>query len=227
LRLTGSSTVRLTDPSKVVIPPVAPPKVAHPSELVKFDDARPPFPASVSALMGSQDRMMEAINHRPRRLAAPAAAVAAVALLIIVLLVTGTHRSTPGKHHTSATTSHTSLPAKTHPRTTPTTTPPLVSPPQATSAHAANYTVGPTTYSLVLSATSASCWVDATDTATRSILFTGVLAPGQTHTVNATGPVTVLSGAPSAFTAAIDGSAVTLPSGFQAPFTLYFVPTST
>jgi hypothetical protein len=238
-RVTSTATVRLTDPTQKVVPPVAPPKVANPSELVKFDDARPAVSATGSVLPGKDDHMMDVINRRPRRLAAPGAAVTAVTILIIVLLVTGSHQATPPKHHKAAATSSTTTPTKSrsthqrssrsrsHHQTTTPTTPLLVSLPVATSTHAANYTVGPSTYSLVLSATSSSCWVDATDSTTGSILFTGVLTPGQAHTVVVSGPVSVVSGAPGAFAATVNGSAVTLPYGFQAPFTLHFVPTTT
>ena len=82
------------------------------------------------------------------------------------------------------------------------------------------------TYALSLSATGAECWVDATDTATGSVLFTGTLFSGQSHTIAATGAVTVIAGAPAAFSATVDGTAVTLPSGYQAPFTLRFAAAS-
>jgi hypothetical protein len=42
--------------------------------------------------------------------------------------------------------------------------------------------------------------------------------------VNATGPVTVEVGAPSAFAAAVNGTPVTLPASYQAPLMLKFVP---
>jgi hypothetical protein len=54
------------------------------------------------------------------------------------------------------------------------------------------------------------------------VLFTGVLTSGQSHTVTASGPVTVVAGAPAAFAATINGVSVQLPFGFQAPFTLKF-----
>jgi hypothetical protein len=54
------------------------------------------------------------------------------------------------------------------------------------------------------------------------VLFTGVLTAGQSHTIAATGPVTVVAGAPAAFAATVNGVAVQLPFGFQAPFTLKF-----
>jgi hypothetical protein len=96
--------------------------------------------------------------------------------------------------------------------------------PQVTSVHAATYTVASSSYSLNLSATSGQCWIDATDAATGSVLYTGTLFPGQSHAISASGPVNVVAGAPIAFSATVDGAAVTLPFGFQAPFTLSFVP---
>ena len=77
-------------------------------------------------------------------------------------------------------------------------------------------------YSLALAATTSECWVEATDTATGSVLFTATLFAGQSHTISATGPVTVIAGAPGAFSATVNGAAVTLPLGYQAPFTLNF-----
>jgi hypothetical protein len=82
--------------------------------------------------------------------------------------------------------------------------------------------VAATSYSLSLAATTGECWVEATNTATGSVLFTATLFSGQSHTVVATGPVTVIAGAPAAFSATVNGTAVTLPSGYQAPFTLSF-----
>jgi hypothetical protein len=99
---------------------------------------------------------------------------------------------------------------------------PVVSAPAPTSPNAANYAVGVADYSLSLSAASGDCWVSATNTSDGSVLFTGVLTAGQSHTIAATGPVTVVAGAPAAFAATVNGVAVQLPFGFQAPFTLKF-----
>ncbi len=79
-----------------------------------------------------------------------------------------------------------------------------------------------TSYSLSLAATTGECWIEATNTATGSVLFTATLFSGQSHTIAATGPVTVIAGAPAAFSATVDGTAVSLPAGYQAPFTLKF-----
>ncbi len=236
-RVSSSTTVRLTEPGKTVVPPVPPPPVPNPAEPVAFgddeDDAGPePVPATF--MSGSDDRVMHAINHRPRRLGGPAAAVAAVTVLIVVLVVTGLHSSNNPTHHAGTPT--TASTSGTHPRhtgqqrpapTTTSTAPLTVSAPAASTAHGATYHVADATYALDLAATSGQCWVEATDTATGSVLFTGTLFSGQSHTIAATGPVTVIAGAPAAFSASVDGSAVTLPFGYQAPFTLSFATAQT
>ena len=228
-RVSGSSTVRLTESPQPVVPPVPPPPVANASEPLTFDDASPdPVPATF--MTGNEDRVIQSINHRPRRLGGPAAAVAAVLVLILVLILTGIHstpRKHPGKAVGAATTTPTTHPGtghhhSTHATTTSTTAPPAVSPPTTASAHAASYVVGPTNYSLNIAATTGECWVDVTNSTTSSVLFTTTLQAGQSHTIAATGPVTVIAGAPGVFTATINGSPVTLPPGNQAPFTLHF-----
>jgi hypothetical protein len=200
--------------------------VPQPGEPVSFDDASPePVPATF--MTGNEDRVIQSINHRPRRLGGPAAAVAAVLILIVVLILTGLH-SNSAKHHGKSATAATTTP--THPATgahhatttTTTTAPPVVSAPTAASAHAATYTVAAPSYSLNLAATTGQCWVDVTNTATGSVLFTTTLLSGQSHAVTATGAVTVIAGAPANFTAAVNGAPVTLPPGNQAPFTMHF-----
>src|SRR5262249_50875009 len=126
---------------------------------------------------------------------------------------TTTHTTT---HGTTQPTTHTTSHGTTHQaRTTTTTTtaPPAVSAPQASSAHAATYQVSSASYSLVLAATNGECWVEATNTATGSVLFTTTLFSGQSHTIPASGSVTVVAGAPGSFAATVNGAAVTLPSG--------------
>jgi hypothetical protein len=102
----------------------------------------------------------------------------------------------------------------------------MVSAPTPVSANAATYQVADASYSLALGANNGECWVDATDS-TGKVLYEGVLFTGQSDTVAATGPVTVLAGAPGAFTARVNGAAVVLPPGAQAPFTLTFLPPGT
>ena len=69
---------------------------------------------------------------------------------------------------------------------------------------------------------SGECWVEAENPATGTVLFSGTLFSGQSHIVSASGPVVVIAGAPGAFVATINGVPVTLPPGYQAPFTLTF-----
>ena len=229
-RVSGSSTVRLTESATPPVPPVPPPPVPNPSEPLTFDDAGPdPVPATF--MTGNEDRVIHSINRRPRRLGGPAAAVAAVLVLVLVLILTGLHSDTTNHHGKSANAVTTTLPT-THPTTvhhhhatTATTTtiaPPPVSAATAATAHTATYTVAASDYSLTLGATSGECWVEATNTATGAVLFTTTLLSGQSHVIAATGPVTVIAGAPAVFTASVNGSPVTLPLGNQAPFTLNF-----
>jgi hypothetical protein len=225
-RVSGSSTVRLTGSDKPVVPPVPPPPVPNPSKPLTFDDASPD-PVPVTFMTGNEDRVIHSINHRPRRLGGPAAAVGAVLVLVLVLILTGLH-SNDGKHK-GATTATT---ATTHPATkqqhhettttTSTTAPPSVSPPTAATTHTATYTVSDAAYSLNIAATTGECWVDVTNPATGAVLFPTTLQSGQSHTIAATGSVTVIAGAPGAFAATVDGATVTLPPGNQAPFTLTF-----
>ncbi len=226
-RVSGSPTVRLTEADRPVVPPVPPPPVPNPSQPVSFDDASPdPVPATF--MTGNEDRVIRSIDHRPRRLGGPAAAVGAVLVLVLVLILTGVHSNPP--KHPKAAVGATTVPARTPPRghhhastsTTSTTAPPAVSAPTATTAHGATYTVAAPTYSLDIAATTGECWVDVTDTVTGAVLFTTTLQSGQSHAIAATGPVTVIAGAPGAFSATVNGAPVVLPLGNQAPFTLNF-----
>jgi len=151
---------------------------------------------------------------------------------VVVLILTGLHSNTP-THHKSAGSPTTATSAPTHPThhatgqhhataTTTTTAPPAVSPPAGASAHTATYNVAASSYSLTLAATTGECWVEATNAATGAVLFTTTLLAGQSHAIAATGPVTVIAGAPGAFSATVNGAPVTLPPGNQAPFTLVF-----
>ena len=227
-RVSGSSTVRLTGSDQPPVPPVPPPPVPNPSKPLTFDDASPD-PVPVTFMTGNEDRVIRSIDHRPRRLGGPAAAVGAVLVLVLVLILTGLHSNT-GKHHGKSATTATTHPATSQRHhettTTSTTAPPSVSAPSAATSHTASYTVSDAAYSLNIAATTGECWVDVTNTATGAVLFTTTLQSGQSHTIAASGPVTVIAGAPGAFAATVDGAAVTLPPGNQAPFTLNFLTAS-
>jgi Domain of unknown function (DUF4115) len=234
--VSGSSTVRLTESVRPVVPPAPPPPVTTP-ETLHFDDGgtdpvEGPEALAPTFMTGTEDRAMHGIDKRPRRLGAPAAAVGAVLVLVVVLVVTGMHTNAPTHRHHSASGASTGSTTVTHPRhrsgaarpstthTTIATVPPLVSAPSAVSAHAATYAVSVPSYSLVLAATNGECWVQATNTTTGAVLFSGTLSAGQSHTVAVAGPLTVIAGAPSVFAATVNGVTVALPAGTVAPFTL-------
>jgi hypothetical protein len=86
-----------------------------------------------------------------------------------------------------------------------------------------SYDVADSTFVLSLSATTGQCWVQVSDTASGATLYTGTLEAGSPHTVSATGPLTVVVGAPSVLAASVDGSPVTVPPGTQTPLTMRFV----
>jgi hypothetical protein len=224
VRLTDSATVRLTTPPPEtvpppVVPPIVPPPGGHAASAATFDEAATTPADQVPGW--TPERAIGTMNRRPRQLAAPALAVAAVLVLVVVLLVFGSHTAKPKRHHAAIPTSHTTTP---HPTTTTTTAAlPNVSAPQVTSASDATYEVGKSSFTLVISATSGECWVSVTGPTGASI-FTGVLYSGQQQTVPATGLVSVEIGAPSSFTATVNGSAVTLPTSYQTPLTLHFTP---
>jgi hypothetical protein len=229
IRLGGSPSVRVTDAPTSSLPPVPPPPMLDPEAPVTFDDTEPSTPAMPSHdVPGSRDKAMVSINHRPRRLAAPATAVAGVIALVVVLLLTGSHKVPPPHHHAATTGQSATSPgpkpegSQTSTSTTTTLAPP-VSLPQSSTSSTATYDVTGSSFALSFAATSGLCWVDATNSSSGATLFAGTLQPGKNQTVNVTGPVTVIIGAPSVLAVAVDGSPVALPSGFETPFTMMFV----
>jgi hypothetical protein len=209
----------------------------------------PPEVPPTSFMRDGGDKAMHSIDHRPRRLGAPLAAVGVVTVLIVVLIVTGLHSDTKPPHHRSSSTAttttvhnSTTVPAHGHGHgrgaaggaggsahragttttTATSTAPPAVSGATTATPHAATYDVAAPSYSLSLAASSGECWVEAENPATGTVLFSGTLFSGQSHIVSASGPVVVIAGAPGAFAATVNGVPVTLPPGYQAPFTLTF-----
>jgi hypothetical protein len=250
VRLAGTTTPRVPErPPPAIPPPVIPSSTAGStpainsttSPKVTFDDARatppvaPTQPAApTSGLFRRQDRAMNAMNRRPRRLAAPALAVASVTVLIVVLLLAGSHKVPPARvgsgqthgqgHHQSTSTSRGPSTTKKHTQVTTTTTLPVVSLPTATSTHAANYKVATSAFTLVVSATTGPCWINVMNPSSNATVFSGVLAAGEQRSLPVTGPVSLEVGAPSVFAGTVNGKAFVLPYGYQTPFTLNFVP---
>ncbi len=227
LRAGGSPSVRVTDAPPTAVPPVPPPAVPQPETPVVFDDAGP-AKLPMHEPVGNRDKAMGSINHRPRRLAAPATAVAVVIVLVVVLLVTGSHTVAPQpRHHSGSSSEHVKSPKGNSGETTATTTTPTTSPPvvvpQSGTARTATYDVAGSNFTLDFSATSGACWVDVTSSTTGATLFTQTLQPGQQDSLAVSGPATVVIGAPTLLGVLLNGSAVALPSGFQTPFTMKFV----
>jgi Domain of unknown function (DUF4115) len=227
VRVGGSPSVRVTDAPSAAVQSVPPPPGTRTETPVVFDDAGPVV-LPTHEPVGNRDKAMGSINHRPRRLAAPATAVAVVIVLVVVLLVTGSHTVAPQPgHHSGSNGEHVTSPKgnsgeTTAPTTTPTTSPPIAVP-QSGTARTATYDVTGSNFTLDFAATSGACWVDVTSSTTGATLFTKTLQPGQQDALAVSGPATVVVGAPTVLGVLVDGSAVALPSGFQTPFTMKFV----
>jgi hypothetical protein len=234
IRPAGTPSVRVTDAPPSALPPVPPPTAVNAEVPVTFDDtdsstpSMPPHDAP-----GSRDKALGSINHRPRRLAAPAMAVAVVIVLVVVLLLTGSHTVPPLRHHHHVRSTGQSITPPTPKSngkptlsTSTTTLPPPVSLPQSSTASAATYDVSGANFSLSFAATSGPCWVDATNSSSGATLFAGTLKPGAQQSLTAAGPVTVSIGAPTVLAVSVDGSPVALPTGFRTPFTMRFVTAS-
>jgi len=95
--------------------------------------------------------------------------------------------------------------------------------PVSRSASSATYAAPATTYTVALDA-SGPCWVSATDGASGTVLWTGTMTAGQSHSLSADGAVAVRLGAASDVTLSMDGRPVQFPAGFQSPFTATFQP---
>ncbi|MGH9019326.1 MAG: DUF4115 domain-containing protein, partial [Acidimicrobiales bacterium] len=105
---------------------------------------------------------------------------------------------------------------------TTTTTAPQVHPSAATASTAA-YGAPVTGYTVALRA-SGLCWVEATDSSTGQVLWTGTLQTGQSQSIPATGTVLLRLGAADDVTVTLNGETVALPAGFQSPFDMTFAP---
>jgi hypothetical protein len=111
--------------------------------------------------------------------------------------------------------------------TTTTTQPTSFSPQSGATATTATYVPPTASYTLNLTAGTSPCWVSVLSSATGKSLFTGTLPAGQSQQVPAQGTTTVTIGAPSALAVTLDGEPVTMPPGFQAPFTMTMQPAVT
>jgi hypothetical protein len=232
-RVSGSSTVRLTEADRpVVATGPAPPG----GQSVEAGDVRRRQPGPGAGHLHDRER---GPGHRVHQVTGPvawrtrSAAVAAGAL--VVVLVTHPHRAAlrltkhprqgsqraprprpPTRRRSTSTT------RRRRPRRT--TAPPSVSVRRrATTAHAATYTVSASNFSLTLAATTGECWVDVSELQLGRGALHGTLGTGSVprHLRHRTGHRDRRRA--GAFGATVDGAAVTLPLGFQTPFTMSFV----
>jgi cytoskeletal protein RodZ len=127
-----------------------------------------------------------------------------------------------GKDNDRASTTTTTQPPTTNPTTTttraaPTTTVALVT---ASGATGHEFTIAKPSYTLVVAATGADCWVDARDPAGAS-LFTGLLSAGRSQSI-AAAAVDLQLGNPAAITVAVEGKPVPFTLANGSPITLRF-----
>lgn len=136
------------------------------------------------------------------------------------------HRSRSNQVATTTSTTTTSTTTTTTPTSTTTTTtttlPPRFAPVTAT-ATTATYRPPASSYTLTLVTTTGGCWVTVSTAGGQAVL-TQTIPPGQSRSLSLTGTVTVIIGAPTVLVVNIDHEAVTLPTGFQTPFTMTLAP---
>jgi cytoskeletal protein RodZ len=162
---------------------------------------------------------------RPSRALGPpsrrviAGAVAAAATVVVVAIVATHHGGGGGRPDAQAltTTRPTAPTTTTTTVAAPTTTAPLV---RVADPTGTAFTIGRSSYSLVLQSTNGACWIDARDPAGTS-LFTGLLSDGGSQTITASN-ATVRLGNPGAVTVTVDGAPVPFRTHNGAPVTLHF-----
>ena len=161
------------------------------------------------------------MNRRSRSMAPVAAAIAAVVVIGALALI----GSRAAGHRTSRTTA-TTRPRAVHPTGTTvpstTTTAPAQVVATSSTAQAATFPVASATYRVTVTAGAGPSWVQATSASSGSVLFTGTIPSNQAQTIDATGTVSVLIGAPANLQ--VDGVPVVMPTGSHTPFTATFVP---
>jgi len=94
--------------------------------------------------------------------------------------------------------------------------------PVTSSSTAASYRVPSTPYTLTLNATG-PCWVEATNSSTGQVLWTGTLHAGDSQAVPASSEVLLRLGDALNVTLAVSGQAVHLPPGFSTTIDLTFL----
>jgi hypothetical protein len=244
VHITGRETARPVRPGPVPVPErIADENVGPGGELV-FDDSRPSDRVRRSGARPvapefrsdrARKQAFHAMEHRQWHWRGP---IVVIVVLVVfgALAFIGSRRSnnhsttktsitTVAGHQTTPSHQGSTVPTTTkppHPTTTTTTKPPTQLIATSTSAGAATYSVGVSTYDIVITA-SGLCWVDAVDASSGSAIFSGTVQPGATQVIHATGATNVTMGASFASMTA-NNIPVVLPTPFQVPFTATFQP---
>jgi hypothetical protein len=238
---------RLPPPGPVAVPERIGEELRGADGELVFDDARaadrarrPGFKPIAPEFRSERARKQafHAMEHRQWHWRAPTVVIV-VLVVFGVLAFVGSRRS--NNHSTTQTsittvaghqsTSHQGSPAvpsttkPTRPTPTTTTRPPTQLIATSTSAGGATYSVGTSTYDIVITA-SGLCWVNAVDASSGNSIFSGTLQPGASQIIHATGATNVTMGASFASLSA-NHIPVVLPTPFQVPFTATFQPPAT
>lgn len=246
VHITGRDSVAPVHPGPVPVPERIGDEIVGPGGELVFDDARPSDRARrygarpVAPEFRSErarKQAFHAMEHRQWHWRGP---VVVIVVLVVfgALAYIGSRRS--NNHSTTKTSISTvaghqttphqgsTVPTTTRPpraTTTTTTKPPTQLVATSTTAGGATYSVGASTFDVVVTA-SGPCWVNAVDVSSGNAVFSGTLQPGASQVIHATGAINVTMGASFAALSA-NNLPVVLPTPLQVPFTATFQPPAT
>jgi hypothetical protein len=186
-----------------------------PRPVLVFEDtvAGPVLPDTASSL--------RPVDRRPWSFIAVVVVATALVAAAVALAVVELGGSSPSPPHTASG-------AATHPHTTvttpPATTAPVIQPATQTPGTATYQAPGPT-YTVVVTAATGECWVQARNPATGVVQWEGLLQQGSSQALPGSGPMEVELGAATASAMTLNGVPVALPVGFHSPFYATFSPT--
>jgi hypothetical protein len=169
----------------------------------------------------SPDTSIARMSHRPRRLGAPIAAAVAVIVLVTGLAIAGAHSRSP--HSTTTTTlkkGHGPTTTKPTQETTTTRPPPTFSP-SSTSGTDVTYTLPFSSYTVTVTATSGSCYLQITNSS-GSTPYAAVLNQGSTEQIVLSGTSKATLGRPSDVTVEVDRTPVTFPTPLPVALNITF-----
>lgn len=154
--------------------------------------------------------------------------IAAAVLVVVVLVLVGVtvlgkkpHPAAAGLHH-----HHPLHHAKVVPSTqAPTTTAPSELVPVSTSPQQVAFVAPKGTYTVLLTDTGSACWVGIQQTLNGPDVWQETLAPGQSATYQASGPLVIRIGAPQYLGVKVNGLPVRLP-GYVQPYDVLFNPST-